>query len=179
MCQNATKTAASLMLAIEPTIKSLLTLTGQASTPAGIAAINAYNAALAALQAWQSGTPAENVLELLNAFQAVFNTVPLPAVYQVLGNIVLAGIETVIGVLTANSPAPAAPAETADRANLLFAHDIQAAHQVNVAVDTAAKVQALVPGFKRSIWHSPESQYKTAWNKAVDSEGLDASLKAA
>ena len=54
MCKNATKTAASLMAAIEPTIKSLLAATGQLNTPNGVAAMNAYDAALAAIQAWQS-----------------------------------------------------------------------------------------------------------------------------
>lgn len=169
MCQAAAKTAASLMAAIEPTIKSLLTLTGQSNTPQGIAAIAAYDAALAALQNWQSGTPAQNVLELLAAFQSVFNALPLPTTFEVLANIVLAGIETVIGVLTANSPAPAAPAGAT-----LAPADIQVAHQAFVAADTTAKVQALVPGFKRSIFHSPASQYTTAWNKACDAGGWTA-----
>jgi hypothetical protein len=161
MCVNPTKTAATLMAAILPTLKSLLTVLGLINTPQGIAAIDAYNAALTALQNWQGGTAAQNVLELLAAFQAVFNAIPLPAIDVVFGNIILAGIETVIGIVTGNSPAPAALAGTA-------AHEeTQAMYAADVAVETAAKVQALVPEFKRSIWHSPEHQYATAWNKAV------------
>jgi hypothetical protein len=86
--------------------------------------------------------------------------------------VIFAGIEAVIGVITANSPAPAAPAGSTASAD-----DLQALHQADVAVNTQAKVQSLVPGFKRSIWHSPESQYKTAWNNAVDAGGFPYTLK--
>ena len=172
MCVNATKTAASLMAAIEPTIKSLLTETNLISTPEGIAAMKAYDAALLALQSWKSGTTAQNVLQLIGDFQTVFNALPLPTTVSVLANIILAGIETVIGVLTANSPAPAAPVGAS-----LAAEDAQAFHQAHVAAETSAKVAVLVPGFKRSIFHSPESQYTKAWNGAVASGGFPANMK--
>ena len=176
MCKNAMKTAASVMAAIEPTIKNLLSLIGQTDTVAGLAAIAAYNAALTALQNWQSGTPAQTVLELISALQAAFNAVttavPISPAIQALVNVILAGIETVIGIVTANSPAPTSTADT------LVAHEeTQAMHQAAVAADTTAKVQALVPSFKRSIFHSPESQYDNAWNNAVDAGGFDPSLK--
>ena len=173
MCKNAMKTAASVMAAIEPTIKNLLSLIGQTDTVAGLAAIAAYNAALTALQNWQSGTPAQTVLELISALQAAFNAVttavPISPAIQALVNVILAGIETVIGIVTANSPAPLSTEETHE--------ETQAMHQAAVAADTTAKVQTLVPGFKRSIFHSPESQYDNAWNKAVDAGGFDSSLK--
>jgi len=159
MCQNATKTAATLMAAIEPTLKALLTFTGLINTPQGIAAMNAYNAALVALQNWQSGTAAQTVLELIAAFQSVFNVLPIPAELATLVNIILAGVETVIGVLTANSPAPVGVGGHAET---------QAMHQAFVAADASAKVAVLVPGFQRSIFHSPESQYNKEWNNAVD-----------
>jgi hypothetical protein len=176
MCKNATATAASLLQAIEPTIQSILTLTGQSSTTAGLAAIAAYNAALTALENWKSGTAAQTVLELVGAIQtalnAVFTSVTVSPAIQTLLNVIFAGIEAVIGVITANSPAPAAPAGSTAAAD-----DLQALHQADVAVNTQAKVQSLVPGFKRSIWHSPESQYKTAWNNAVDAGGFPSTLK--
>jgi hypothetical protein len=163
MCKAAAKTAAALMAAIEPTIKSLLTATGQINTPDGIAAIKAYDDAVTALDSWTSGTPAQEVLELIADFQAALNVIPIPPQFQVLLNIVLAGVETVIGVLTANSPAPT------DAASAVAPHEeTQTMHALAVADDTTAKVQALVPGFKRSIFHSPESQYTKAWNDAVD-----------
>jgi hypothetical protein len=179
MCKNAVATAANLMQAIEPTIKSLLTETNLINTPDGISAINAYNAALLALQGWQSGTASETVLELIGAFQAVFNTLPLPTTVQTLTNIILAGIETVIGVITANSPVPSAPAVGDPVAGEPLAasdEEINGMHVAHTIADTTAKVQVLVPGFKRSIWHSPESQYNTAWNKAVADGGFDSAL---
>lgn len=172
MCKNATKTAYTLMAAIEPTIKSILSLAGLSNTDNGVAAINAYDAALAALKTWQSGTASQNVLQLIEDFQTVFNTLPIPDTYKTLANIVLAGIETVIGVVTANSPAENTTTEAVE------AHEeTQAMHAAAVVADTTAKVQALVPSFKRSIWHSPESQYESTWNKAVDDGGFDQSLK--
>ena len=169
MCQNAVKTAGALMAAIEPTLKSLLTYTGLAETPQGIAVIAAYDAALTAVENWKSGTPAQDVLQILGDFQVAFNALPLPANVVLLTNIVLAGVEAVIGVLTANSPAPAGSVLGAD-AN---PEETQAQHQVQVITETTAKVQKLVPNFKRSIWHSAATQYKNQWNNTVTGMGPD------
>ena len=46
MCTNANKTAASLMLVIEPTLKSLLTFTNLITTPEGQLVMDEYDAAL-------------------------------------------------------------------------------------------------------------------------------------
>jgi hypothetical protein len=159
------------MAAIEPTIISLLTESNVINTPNGQAAIAAYDAALTAIQNWQSGTTAQNVLQLIADFQKVFNTLPIPTKYVTLVNIILAGVEAVIAVIAANSPAPDPPAGVVVHA------DTQAMHQAATAADAQAKIQKLVPGFKRSIFHSPESQYKGAWDKAVDAGGFPATLK--
>ena len=163
MCQKAAQTAAAVMAGIRPTLVSLLTATGVASTPDGLAAIAAFDAAEKALQGWQTGTPAQNVIQLIGDFETIFATLPLPANVITFTNLILAGIATVIGIVTANSPAPAAPADAT-------AHPLQtqAIYQANVAAETTAKVQALVPKFKPSIFHTPESQYEKAWNAAVD-----------
>jgi hypothetical protein len=179
MCTNATKTAATLMAAIEPTLKSLLTYTGQLNTTAGQAAITAYDTALAAIQNWKSGTTAQEVLQLVQAFQSAFALLPLPANVEALGNIILAGIETVIGVISANSPAPAPAAALAAHAEPASPEETQAMHQAHVIADTTAKLNKLVPHFKRSIWHSPASQYKATWNDAVKSNKLSTALVAA
>jgi hypothetical protein len=153
------------MAAIEPTLKSVLSLLGQADTPEGKAAILAFDAALVAVREWKNGTPAENVIQAMTDFQNAFNAVVEPLgldpKIQLLVNVVLAGVETVIGILLANSPAPQAPAG-------LKAHsETQAMHQSAVIAHTTLRVKTLVPSFKRSIWHSPESQYKSTWNHAV------------
>lgn len=178
MCRNAASTAASLMEAIEPTLKSLLSFLGQSNTQQGLAVIAAYDAALVALRAWKSGSSAENVLQVIGDFQTVFNalaqTMVLPPQVVVLVNIILAGIEAVIGVIAANSPAPAAPADST-----ASAEEVTAQYQLHVAKETEAKVTVLVPQFKRSIWHSAASQYKNTWNDGVHAGGFPDEMKAA
>lgn len=172
MCQKAAETAASLMSAIEPTLKSLLEYTDLLNTPDGQAAIAAYDAALTALQNWQTGTVAQNVLELIGDFQTVFNTLPLPSSVITLTNIILAGIEAVIAVITANSPAPASSGGTAST------EETQALWQAHIASQAQSSIHALVPNFKRSLFHSAAHQYVSTWNKAVEAGNLPASLKA-
>ena len=171
MCQKAAATAASLLAAIEPTIVSLLTLENLTNTTNGIAAITAYKAALIALQNWKQGTTAQNVLQLIGDFQTVFNTLPIPTTAQTLANIILAGVEAVIGVVTANSPAPTPVAGTASE------DESRVQYQLNVAAETEAKIAALVPDFKRSIWHSAAHQYKSTWNDAVNAGGFPPAMK--
>jgi len=164
MCKNATSTAASLMNTVEPMIINLLTLEGLATTPDGVAAINAFNAAKTALSNWTSGSTATVVVETMNAFTAVFQTLPLPADAKGLESVILAIIESIIGVLTANSPAPAPVTTEIVSAST---EEIQAAHVNTVVNDTTAKVTTLLPEFKRSIWKSASHQAKDEWNKAV------------
>jgi len=102
----------------------------------------------------------------------VFNTLPLPPTAMVLANIILAGVEAVIGVITANSPAPAAPASATAEPEVT-----QAMFQAHVAAQTESRVAALVPQFKRSIWHSPKSQYDRTWNNGVEAGGFPASMR--
>jgi hypothetical protein len=147
MCQNAQKTAISLMSAIEPTIISLGNDTGIASNPAFQTVLTEYNNALTAVENWTSGTPAQDAIQIINALEIGVQALPIPATVQTLVNIILAGIATVIGVLSANSPAPA-PATTGDA--------------------TPEEVTAQ---------HSPATQYKNAWNSAVDVEKLPATMK--
>lgn len=160
MCKNATKTAASLMSAIEPTLINLLTLLGIANTPDGQSAIAAYDAALKAVENWVPGTTAQDVVETINAFTQIFNMLPIPSDAKMLADLISAGLITVIGVLTANAPAPTTHAQGHE--------EVQAAHVALVAHDTATAVEALVPGFKRSIFTSPSKQYENTWNRAVE-----------
>jgi hypothetical protein len=160
MCVAAVKTAIAMMEGIEPTLVSILAATKLTNTTAGIAVITAYNAALAALQNWQSGTVAQEVIELLGDFQGAVKLLPIPDVDQLFVNIILGGIITVIGIVTGNSPAPAPPA------GVPVHEETQAMYAAQVIAETTAKVQVLVPSFKRSIFHSPESQYKKTWNDA-------------
>lgn len=172
MCKNATATAASLMQAIEPSLKALLSFEGILNTPEGEGAINAYDAALAAIQAWTPGTVAQNVLQLVGDFQTVFNTLPLPPSVMTLTNIILAGIEAVIGVITANSPAPAAPSSAT-----ASAEESTVMYQAHVIAHTTTKVQALVPEFKRHLFTSAAHQYRNTWNGEVSKGGYPEAMK--
>lgn len=173
MCQKAAATAASLMQAIEPSLVSLLTLENLGNTPNGIAAITAYKAALVALENWKQGTTAQNVLQLIGDFQTVFNTLPIPPTDLALANIILAGVEAVIGVVTANSPQPA-PAPVAGTAS---EEESTVQYQLDVAAKTEAAVAKLVPDFRRSIWHSAAHQYRSVWNHAIVTGGFPPAMK--
>ena len=56
-------------------------------------------------------------------------------------------------------------------------------HQAHVAAEAAAKVHALVPGTKYSVWksvlpgNSPADQYKKAWDAAVDTNPVPGIVK--
>jgi hypothetical protein len=160
MCKAAQATLADLMSAIEPTLVNLLTVLGIADTPNGQAAITAYNAALAAVQTWVPGTDAQDVIQVINAFTDVFNTLPIPADAKSLADVISAGIVVVISVLTGNSPA----APTPDA-------------QKKVQADAIEKVTILVPGYKESLWDKARAalgdhsiaakEYHSAWKKTA------------
>jgi hypothetical protein len=163
MCQNAQKTLINLMGEIEPSIIALGTEFGLSGNPLYQEVLNEYNVALTAIENWQSGTVAQEVIEVVNDLAAGVAKLPIPATAQTLVQIILAGIATVIGILSANSPAPI-PAPTAAVGADATPEEIQAQHQAAAIHDTTVKVQELVPGFKRSIWHSAATQYKATWN---------------
>lgn len=187
MCQKAAEQAGNLLSSLEPDIQEILEVTGQANTPPGLAAIAAYNAAVVALQNWQSGTASEDVVEVLNGLQASLNAVfaAVPAIsapVQVLVNLLLGAVTTVITLVSANSPAPApAPADTMPDSPAVVAHaETFNAHAVAAAGE--AKVTAMT-GYKPSVWekaraaagdtHVAQNAYKKEWAKAWKSGGFD------
>ena len=172
MCKNATQTAAALMTAIEPDLKSLLTLLGIASTPNGASAIAAYDAALAAVKAWVPGTTAQTVVEAIDAFTQVFNVLPIPADAKTLATLIASGVEAVIAVLTANSPAPVSTSSETPEVTAAA----QEIHAHTVAVKAETKIEAAT-GYKPSMVTKAKvmlgdhgaiaGQWKSQWKKAV------------
>jgi hypothetical protein len=172
MCKNATTQVANLLAAVKPTLDALLSITGvPAATIANVDA--AYSAAQAALANWQPGTTSATIDQALNALlsvvQALSNIIPPEA--ETLLTIVIAGIEGVIAIVTAN--------------NKTSPED-----QAKVADAGVAKVQASVPEFKLGFFdkakaelgdtHVAANKYKSEWNKAVaKADPKYASLKAA
>lgn len=193
MCKNAEKTAASVMQAIEPELKGLLTILGQSTTPEGIAAISAYDAAIAALDNWVPGSAPEVAIEAVNAFESVFQALPIPEDAKALAALIAGGVDAVLGIIKANSPAPApAPAvgveepapitpEVAEAHQAFHAHAVAASTEASVEASTGITVSAID---KARVAVGDTSvipkKWKKEWNAAVDaSDPKYASLKAA
>jgi hypothetical protein len=173
MCQNAQKTLVNLMAAIEPSIIALGNQVGISSNPLFKNVITAYNAALTVIENWKSGTVAQDVIQVLNDLQSAVSLLPIPTNLQMLLDLILGGVATVIAVVTANSPAPTPIPTLAGDATV---EETQAMHQAQVIAELTAKLQTLAPNFKRSIFHSAATQYKNAWNDAVKSNKLPTTL---
>ena len=141
MCSNAEKSIGAVMTETEPLLVNLLTDLGIASTPDGEAAIAAFKAAATACENWVPGTTAQDAIEAINAFTAVFNVLPIPTEAKTLADVITAAVEIVIGTLTGNSPAPAGGTVTAEA---------QKAHEVATADSTEARVKVLIPEYTLS-----------------------------
>jgi hypothetical protein len=178
MCPNPKSTAISLLAAIQETAISLGNEAGISNNPAFETVIHEMTVTESAIQNWTPGNVGQDAVQVINVLESAVTTlsqtVPAVAPYVNLINIILAGIATVIGIVTANSSTP-----TATEASTASPAEATAAFQAHVVADTSAKVTALVPGFKRSIWHTPAVQYKNTWNKAVENANMPVTLKAA
>jgi hypothetical protein len=189
MCTNAAAQAENLLKAAEPTLVGLLSFLNQTNTPAGKAVVTAYDAAIAALGNWKSGTTAQNVLQLLGDFTTVFSqlaaSLPIPAPVVILVDLISGAVSAVIGILEANSPAPPAPASEG-----VITPQVKAAAQTLYAHTKGAEAEAMVyalTGYKPSFWdkaravlgdtHVAANAYKSQWNKAVTAGSFPASLK--
>ena len=161
MCQAAQKSAAAVLSAVEPDLVELLTIEGIASTPDGQSAIAAYNALDTALQNWVPGTSAQVAIEAANAFTAVFQVLPIPTEAKGLEALISAAIVTVIGILTANSPAPAGIAQAAHAETVASATEAQVTAMTGIKVGwfTLARVMA---GDHSAIAEEWQKQFKAA-----------------
>jgi hypothetical protein len=166
MCDKAAPVAGELMKALEPEFVQLLTVEGIASEPDGVAAIAAFNAAETALLAWVPGTtPSAELIEALDDVDTVFQGLPLPQIDKELAGVISATLAVIIGLVKGKSaPAPSAVTAAAVAGTPEAAPQI---HEDTVEAATTAKVKTLVPGFKRSIFHTPAGNQKNAWNKGV------------
>lgn len=168
MCEKSEATAAAVLEGAEPEFVSLLTATGVATTPDGTAAINAYKAAEQALENWTPGTTTQTVIEAVNAAVKIFNVLPFPSDAKLLVDAISAIFATVLGIITANSPAPAA----ATAATAELAVKAQEDHADSVAADTETKVLALTgykPGFitRTKVMLGDHSAIASAWKNNV------------
>lgn len=180
MCQNAEKTAGNLLATIEPMLVNLLTPSGLLNTPTGEALIAGYNATIKVLEGWTPGTAAQNVLEAITALQGLITAVaalPALAPYADAINVVLGIVRAVIGLVTANSPAPPVAADVAPE----VAASVQTFHAHAVAAETSAQVETLT-GYKVSTIDKARAalgdteiaatRAKQTWNKVAVPLGL-------
>lgn len=176
MCKQFEATAAAVLEGAEPEFISLLTATGIAATPDGEAAINAYKAAEQSLAAWTPGTTTQTIIESVNAAVAVFNALPFPPDAELLVDAILAIFATVLGIITANSPAPAAATVATPE---LAAHT-QEAHAEKIATETESKVLTLTgyrPGWvtRTKVMMGDHGAIASEWKNKVWKKAVEGS----
>jgi hypothetical protein len=171
MCKQVQSVAEGVLTAEEPVFLTLLTDIGQSTTTNGEAAIAAYKAFETAVENFQVGSTITEVESALNAFLAVWNVIPIPADAQALGDVVVAAVEGVLGLLGGNSTPAPAPDGTAATPEEVQAH--QAAYISHASAEIQAKVpwvkvtrtdrmKVLIEGGK----HVGATKFKQAWEPA-------------
>lgn len=163
MCKNVTSQASNLMIEIRSSVVAIM---GMLNVPAATQTqvLATFDAAQEALANWVPGTTGKTVIEALQAFTAIFQSLStfIPPELEILEGIISGGIAAVIALVDANSTAdPVAQAQAAS--------------------EGIAKVEATIPGFKLGVWdkaraargdeHVAANHYKSEWNNAVKKAG--------
>jgi hypothetical protein len=163
MCKEAAPTISAVLVDIRPTIVDVETILGVVNTPDGQASMVAYDAIAADFANWVPGTSAQTVIQAIQDFTSGFNAVVaaipvVPPEVAAMIDTISAGLVIVIGLLSGNA--------TTD-----------SAEQDKIIADTYAKVRAIKPGFKESLWDKGRAalgdhmvvanKYKKYWNQDV------------
>lgn len=168
MCSQVQSVAKGVLTAEYPVFTLFLADIGQASTPNGIAAIAAYKALEAAVANFQTGSTITEVESALTAFLSVWNVIPIPAQAQELGDVIIAAVEGILGLLGGSSVPAGTP--TADEIK---------AHQATYISHASAEVQAKAPWLKVTRMdrakvfveggeHVGAVKFKEAWDPAQE-----------
>jgi hypothetical protein len=137
MCDKVVSVATGVMTAEYPVFVDFLTDIGQATTPDGVAAIAAYKAFEGAVQNYQTGTAITEVESALTAFLAVWNVIPVPTEAVELGDVIVAALEGVLGLLGGSS-VPVSTPTTPVTADAIKAHQAAYISHGTAAVTAAA-----------------------------------------
>lgn len=182
MCQQSEAQVLNVVKASESTIITLLTEAKIISTAQGQTIETDFEALIADVQNWKSGTPADAAIQVVQDIEAALPLLPIPPPYNILVPVALAGLTTILTLLGANSPAPAIA-----NAGELTAH-VQTLHAHSVAAQGEAKVESLT-GYKPSTMDKARAmmgdsgiaakKYKQVWNETIETNGLPDTLKAA
>jgi acyl transferase domain-containing protein len=142
MCDKVIPVAEGVLTDEYPVLVTFLGDIGQGDTPNGIAAENAYKAFEVGVENFQTGTTITEVEGALNAFLGVWNAIPIPVGAQSIGDVIIAAVEGVLGLLGGSSvpvPTPPAVAPTADEIK---------AHQAAYISHATAAIQKVSPDIK-------------------------------
>lgn len=186
MCANAEQQLINIAQVTETTAISLLTESKLISTTQGTTITSYFSTLITDLKAWKSGTPATNILQIVEDIAALLPSLPIPAPFNLLVPVALGGLETILTLLGANSPAPVTAATEGAVPEL--APHLQSLHANAVAVAGEAKVESLT-GYKPSTIDKARAmfgdssiaakKYKQVWNETVESNSLPETLKVA
>jgi hypothetical protein len=132
--------------AVDTAVTGVLNLIGDSALAAEIqAAVNAVNAALTN---WKSGTIPQEVIEALNALQAVLDTLPLSSKLTAAVGLAIAAIDAILTLAGAERVKPNALAPTKPRVHQMPTQPLKT-----------------------------HREFAKAWNKAIDEAGLPPTAK--
>ena len=178
MCQNAEKQVGNLLVAEEPMVVNLLTELGVVNTPTGQSFITLFDDAAASVQGWKPGTAGQEVLEVVQtadkAFDDLAKTLPIPAQFTSLADIIAAGLTAAITLIAGNSQPAGTPAGQVATPQALEAHQKQT---MEVGLDAVEKKCGYKPSHFEMAraavgdTHVGANAAKSRWNKDVDALG--------
>lgn len=172
MCQNAQKTVPEFLEVAETATINLLTQSGTINTAEGQQIVKDFATVEGDITSWTPGSPATDVIQVLNDIAVALPLIPMPPLYEVTVSVALGLITAAIGLFSGNG---AVTNETGEVIDNPTAEQTQA-HALHVMAETSAKIKAIVPdadfSVKRAAFllpgHSPADQGKKFWNKKVD-----------
>lgn len=199
MCKQSEAQVLNVVKASESTIITLLTEAKLISTAQGQTIETDFEALIADVQNWKSGMPADAAMQVVQDIETALPLLPIPPPYNILVPVALAGLTTILTLLGANSPAPAAieidgggngdgtgltpslePNPLAPHVQTLYAHSVAAQGEAKVEQLTGYKV-SMIDKARAMMGDSgiAAKKYKQAWNETVETNGLPDTLKAA
>lgn len=133
MCKLSETQVLNAAQAVETTAITFLTSLSLISTAEGQTITTDFKTLLTDIQGWKSGTPVDDIEQVVGYIQSGLSLLPIPAEYQAGLQIILGGLEGVLVLLGANS------ADTSVPANLMQAHLVAAAGEKKVIAYTGYK----------------------------------------
>lgn len=167
MC--STQTVAQLLGGVITSANNFGNVLGLTDNTAFKIILEELNQAEVDVQNWKKGSPAQNIIQILTDVSVGLKPL-VPPEDELIANVILAGITTVIGILDGNQSVPTPTGATANDTQIKE-------HQAEVAMHTMSQVKTLVPGFHYRkgflglFRENPEHAYYDNWNEVVKQAG--------